>query len=194
MRAMSRLEDALLAMAQFLERHHVPYMVVGGVANVVWGIPRTTLDVDITIQVAEEDVEKLIHSLAQVFRARISDPVSFVKQTRVLPLVTKDGVQVDLIFSQLPYEEEAIRRAALQRFQGTDIRVCQPEDLIIYKLVSERPKDREDVRGIIQQQAARLDRAYLDPKVIALARELERSEIALWYEQCWREAGNSGLV
>ena len=42
---MSRLEQALVTVARFLEQHHVPYMVIGGIANVVWGRPRTTLDV-----------------------------------------------------------------------------------------------------------------------------------------------------
>ncbi|MBI3324480.1 MAG: nucleotidyltransferase, partial [Candidatus Omnitrophica bacterium] len=162
---MSRLEEALAALARFLDHHQVPYMVIGGLANIVWGIPRTTLDVDLTIWIAEDQMEPLITLLVQAFPARTGDPVAFAKETRVLPLVTRDGVQIDVIIGQLPFEQEAIQRAALQPIQGTAVRVCQPEDLVIYKLVSERLRDLEDVRGIIQQQAAKLDRRYLDPKV-----------------------------
>ena len=189
---MSRLEQALIAVAQFLERQQVPYMVIGGIANIVWGIPRTTLDVDLTVSVSERQLEAVIESLVRVFSPRINDPIAFVKHTRVLPLKTSQGVSVDVIFGQLPYEERAIQRAARERVQGGEIRVCQPEDLIIHKLVSERPKDRDDVRGIIQQQAQRLDRAYLDPQVLALAKGLERPDIEAWYEQCWREAAKRG--
>ena len=143
--------------------------------------------------VGEDKLKSVITSLARAFSPRVQDPVTFVQATRVLPLVTKDGVQIDLIFGQLPYEQEAIRRAATERIHAVDVRVCQPEDLVIHKLVSERPQDREDVRGIIQLQAARLDRTYLDAKVAALASELGRSDIMTWYEQCWREASETGV-
>ncbi|MBI3312191.1 MAG: nucleotidyltransferase [Candidatus Omnitrophica bacterium] len=189
---MSRLEHTLVEVAQFLEQHDVPYMVIGGIANVVWGIPRTTLDVDLTIWVTDDQLEAFVKVLVQAFPARVNDPIPFVKETRVLPLITTQGVQIDVIFGQLPYEEEAIRRAARERVQGIEIRVCQPEDLVLHKLVSERPKDREDVRGIIQQQTERLDRTYLDPKVSALARELGRPDIEAWYEQCWRGTRQGG--
>jgi len=186
---MSRLEHALVAVARFLEQRHVPYMVIGGVANAVWGIPRTTLDVDLTIWIAEDQMASLITSLVQAFPARTGDPIAFAKETRVLPLVTRDGVQIDVIVGQLPFEREAIQRAVPQDIHGVAVRVCRAEDLILHKLVSERPKDREDVRGIIQQQASRLDRAYLEPRVAELAQALDRPEIQAWYLQCLRDAG-----
>lgn len=40
-------------------------------------------------------------------------------------------------------------------------RLCTPEDLIIYKLLSTRPRDLEDVKGIVRRQGAALDRPYL---------------------------------
>ncbi len=176
-----------MAVVQALEQRRVPYMVIGGIANIMWGIPRTTLDVDLTIWVAEDQLEDVIQELGGRFAPRVADPIAFVKETRVLPLTTSAGVQIDVIFGQLPYEEEAIRRAARTRVQGIEVRVCQPEDLVIHKLVSERPKDREDVRGIIRQQADRLDRTYLDTKVVTLARALGRPDIETWYQQCWQQ-------
>lgn len=183
---MSQLEQALIGVIRFLNEHQVPYMIIGGIANAVWGIPRTTLDVDLTVLVAEENLDTFLRSLVRVFHSRVSDPLAFVNDTHVLPLVSPEGVRIDMVFAQFPYEEQAIQRAARERIQGVEARVCQPEDLIIHKLVSERPKDRDDVHGIIQQQAKRLDRAYLDPKVTALARELARPDIQTWYDQCWQ--------
>jgi len=185
---MSRLERALVVVAQFLAQHQVPYMVIGGIANIMWGVPRTTLDVDVTIWVAEDTLESFTALATQTFSSRVPNPTAFVKETRVLPLKTPEGVRVDLIFGQLPYQQEAVQRAARRPIQGVEVYVCRPEDLVLHKLVSERPRDRDDVRGVIQQQGSRLDRAYLDPRVAALAHELDRPDIQAWYEQCLREA------
>lgn len=185
---MTQLERALVEVVRFLEKHRVPYMVIGGIANTFWGIPRTTLDVDLTMWVSEAKLPKFVREISRVFSLRREDPVRFIEKTRVLPIETKEGVGIDLIFGQLPYEEEAIQRAARQTIQGTEVRVCQPEDLILHKLTSERLKDREDVRGIIQQQRKRLNRRYLDPKVSALAQDMACPDIQSWYEQCLREA------
>ena len=188
---MSRLEQALIEIAQFLAARKVSYMVIGGIANVVWGIPRTTLDVDITIWVAEDQLEEFTSAVTQQFVSRVEDPTAFVRATRVLPLATKDGTRIDLIFGQLPYEDEAIRQAVHQTVQGVEVRVCRPEDLIIHKLVSERPKDHEDVRGILRCQAKGLDRSYLNARVTELAHALDRPEIQSWYQQCLQEADAS---
>jgi hypothetical protein len=51
LRPMSALEQTLVSAARLLKANGVPYMVIGGVANLFWGVPRATLDVDITIQI-----------------------------------------------------------------------------------------------------------------------------------------------
>ena len=43
---MNPLIDALRRLKEFLEAHGIPYMVIGGVANSVWGQPRYTHDGD----------------------------------------------------------------------------------------------------------------------------------------------------
>ena len=40
------------------------------------------------------------------------------------------------------------------------VSVCTPEDLILYKLISTRPRDHEDVQGIIRRQQ-NLDDSYI---------------------------------
>lgn len=50
----------------------------------------------------------------------------------------------------LPYGEEAIRRARAAETRGKAVRIRAPEDLIIPKVVSDRPRDREDRREIVR--------------------------------------------
>ncbi len=188
---MSRLEQATIAVSRFLEQRRVPYMVIGGIANTLLGIPRTTLDVDLTVWVSEQERETFVSAITKVFPSRSENPLNFARETNVLPIQTTDGIPMDIIFGQLAYEEEAIRRAVVQAIQGVNIRVCSPEDLILHKVASERAKDRDDVQGIIQQQRDRLDRKYLDTRVALLAKGLSRPDIQAWYEQCLRETPSS---
>ena len=59
---------------------------------------------------------------------------------------------------------------------------CTPEDLILLKIVSERERDRADVRGIARRQKGRLDLDYLEPRVRELAELLERPGIGTLWE------------
>lgn len=177
---MTGLERSLKAIVSFLESRKVPYMVIGGIANLVWGVPRSTLDIDVTVWAAKDREEALIRELAAEFVSLAEDPASFAAETRVLPLRVMD-FRVDILFGGLPYEERAIRRAKTVELAGCSARVCSPEDLVIHKIISERPRDQEDVRGIIRSVGKKLDRTYLEPIVQGLAQDLSRPGILEFY-------------
>ena len=185
---MNALERAVGSLARFLEAARVPYMVIGGIANLVWGEPRSTLDVDATVLVDEAAWPALVVKLRKRFRVIPKAPLAFVRQTHVLPVETVDGVRIDLIWAQLPYEHRAIARATTEEVAGHRVRVCRPEDLIIHKIVSERPKDREDVRAIVRHQGRRLDRRYLTQTVRALSRALDQPELLTFLNACFRSS------
>lgn len=183
---MSPLEEAVHEVARLLESRRVPYMVIGGVANLVWGVPRSTGDVDVTLWVEEEAREGFVRDVASELEVLVEDPVAFVERTRVLPARTRSGFRADLVFGLLAYEKEAIDRARPVEFAGLRVRICTAEDLVLHKLASERARDREDVRGILETQGARLDRGYLDRRVEALSRDLDRPDILEFYRRVVR--------
>ena len=43
---MNKLEDALKDIQNFLKVRGVPYMIIGGIGNLVWGEPRMTVDIE----------------------------------------------------------------------------------------------------------------------------------------------------
>lgn len=180
------LEKGLLEIVSFFEDAAVPYMVIGGFANLVWGVPRTTRDVDITVQVAEEDLHEFLRKVGKAFSVLPADPEGFVKETRVLPVQTSNEIRIDLIFAGLPYEKTALGRAREVKIQGIAVRICSPEDLIVHKIISERPRDREDVEGVFRQQGPDLDFIYLDRIVHELGEALSQSEIVEFYESMKR--------
>jgi len=151
-------EKLLARTARALDGARIPYMVVGGQAVLLYGEPRLTKDIDITLGVA---VGRLAEVLAVVDRLgfkTIVDPDGFAAETMVLPCSDESsGVQIDLIFSDTRYEREAIDRGRMVELGGARVRFASPEDLIIHKVVAGRPRDMEDARSVLLKNPA-LDR------------------------------------
>ena len=158
-------------------------MVIGGMANAVWGQPRATLDIDVTIWVDEGETDGVVSALSGTFRPLIADHVSFIRETSVLPLESKDGVRVDLIFGKLPYEQEAIARAVEIAIESVPVRFCTPEDLILHKIISDRERDIDDARGVAVRRMDSLDLTYLEPRIRELSEALD--DPGMW--RLWTE-------
>lgn len=186
---MTRLEAALLDLASFLDDRQVPYMVIGGFANLHWGAERFTRDLDITVEVPEEKLDDLIHALRSRFTMTVPDPGTFARRNHLVRVQSAAGVDVDLILAAIPYEIGAIRRAKAVEIGSRSVRICTPEDLIIHKLASERAQDRVDVQHIVARQTGKLDLDYLWPKVRDLATGLERPGIVDYLAQLLRDGG-----
>ncbi|MEN8162772.1 MAG: nucleotidyltransferase [Acidobacteriota bacterium] len=181
---MADLESVLADLAKRLGDCGVPYMVIGGMANAVWGYPRSTVDLDLAVLLDPGAASTLIQSLGKPYQCRVGNPEQFVSETRVLPMLHSGSVQIDLIFALLPFEEEAIERAVNIDVLGVAVRFCTPEDLVLHKIVSTRERDRQDVREILRRRRDSLDRSYLDPRVHELSVLLERPELEDEYHNC----------
>jgi len=176
---MHDLFTALASITNFLRVRGIPHMVVGGLANLVWGQARLTEDVDLTIWDASANLDPCIKDLTEAgFVVVPPDPAAFAATMRVLPLQAPNGIKIDLILAMLPMEKTAIERALPLRIGPTEVPVCTAEDLIILKAVSTRLKDQEDVRGIIDRMGKRLDLTYLLPILRELGILLDHGGIA----------------
>src|SRR5437867_1829187 len=134
-------EDAVAGLIAVLRRLDVPYMIIGGMANLVWGEPRATLDVDVTVWREDRDVSPFVDAITGEFHALVDQPLTFIQDTRVLPVETARGARIDIIFGLLPFERAAIDRAIEVPMAGVRARVCTAEDLILMKIISDRERD-----------------------------------------------------
>ncbi len=160
----SPLHEALEKIVELLERRRIPYMVMGGLSLSVWGRVRATQDVDLAVALdpgQEPDFLRAIrkqHFLPAPARAMLGHRLlvcRYLKPTRGLPL------QVDLFLARGEYQQQALARAVSVRLGARSFRVIAPEDLILYKLLADRPIDHLDIQTIVQEQKGRLDRRYL---------------------------------
>lgn len=182
---MINLTKALERLQRWLQEQEIPFMILGGVANFIWGEPRLTQDIDVTIQVPEKKIEELVAKLSKVFKVLPVNPLDFVKSNRVLPLEI-EGVRVDLILAGLEYEKVALKRALRVELGGVAVQVGTPEDLLIHKAISERERDWEDIEGILLKRSQTLDKSYILRWLEGFSQALEK-DILKRFKNLWTE-------
>jgi len=144
-------KDLIKKIAAELARRRIPYMIIGGQAVLLYGEPRLTKDIDITLGLGVEALPKIkAAAKAAGLRIQTDDADAFVKETMVLPTAEKrTGIRVDFIFSFSPFERQAVERAKVVKFDRTQVRFASLEDLVIHKIVAGRPRDIEDVKAVL---------------------------------------------
>ena len=142
-------QKLLKKIANELSAHNIPYMVIGGQAVLLYGEPRLTKDIDITLGIGVSKLNE-INSIVEKLNLKILVDEKFVKNTMVLLAIDeKTGIRVDFIFSFSLYEKQAIKRASDIKFGNTIVKFASLEDLIIHKIIAGRAIDIEDIRSII---------------------------------------------
>lgn len=145
-------EHLLEKISLALSEAGIPYMVIGGQAVLLYGEPRLTKDIDITLGVGPDRLKEVLRVAEKIPLKILVDAETFVRQTMVLPCEDSDsGIRVDFIFSVSGYEQEALKRVRAVRIGKAEVRFASLEDLIIHKVVAGRPRDLEDVKGLLQK-------------------------------------------
>ena len=165
-------EALIIRIARELRDAGLPYMIIGGQAVLLYGTPRMTKDIDITLGIDIDGLDRVVTSVDAIGLAIIpEDFESFVNKTYVLP--TRDqgsGIRVDFIFSFTPYERKAIERAKPVIFREMPVMFASVEDVIIHKIFGGRPRDLEDVYSIMVKNPD-FDGEYIRQRL----REFEKS-------------------
>lgn len=129
-----------------LSSHEVKYLVIGGIAAVLHGVPRATFDLDILIEATPENARRLLEALSQAnFGTVILTSVEDLLAHEIT--IFKDWIRVD-VQTRTPgiTFEAAWERRETMHFQGQDFYVVSKADLIASKQAAGRAKDLEDVR------------------------------------------------
>jgi len=144
-------ERLLKKIALQLKKVSIPYMVIGGQAVLLYGEPRLTRDIDITLGIGVDGLDRVKKIIPIIgLKSLVQKEKVFVQQNMVLPTIDqKSGIRVDFIFSFCPYERQAIGRARDIRVGRTQVKFASLEDVVIHKVISGRPRDLEDIKSIL---------------------------------------------
>lgn len=179
------LKAAVGGVAQALAQKPLTGMLIGGIAVIAWGVPRTTRDVDATVSANAGRVDDVLRIFEEhELVPRIDDARAFAQANQVLLLRhAPSGVDVDVSLAWLPFELEAI--TASERLQIGEVRVpvARPEDLVIYKAIAWRPQDQQDVERLLGLHGKRMDLVRVRRVVAELAAALDEPERATELER-----------
>lgn len=159
---MNDLIDSVIAFQNFMNQEDISVMVIGGIAVAVWGEPRLTRDIDMKVLVSRENRGQLLEILRALTPLQEDSDESFHRLGLAF-FRDANGVRIDVMLADTIFDETAIKRARdVELTAGKNIRVCAAEDVIIYKMLSTRAKDRGDVESVVQKQGDALDDAYIE--------------------------------
>jgi hypothetical protein len=139
---LNRLKDVFKSFQQ----HEVKYLVIGGIASVLYGVPRATFDLDIFIEATTDNARRLLEALLNAGLATAS--LTSVEELLANEItIFKDRVRIDVQTSTPGLSfQEAWKRRTTMNYQGQEFFVVSKQDLISSKRAAGRDVDLEDVR------------------------------------------------
>lgn len=159
------------------EESGIEFCFIGGLAVCRWGQPRHTSDVDATVWTDFGEERPIIKQLLQTLKGRIEHADEFAMINRVLLAEESQGVDVDVSLAAFPFERNLINRASLQAYEQTQLKICGPNDLVILKAFANRPRDWDDIRGVLIRSESLLDWELIETELTLLANLKEEPEI-----------------
>jgi predicted nucleotidyltransferase len=157
------IEKLIKRIALQLDKGKIPYMIIGGQAVLLYGTPRLTRDIDITLGI-DTDKFLLVERLSRRLNLKplMPNPENFARETKVFPVEGKRlKIRVDFIFSFTEYEKQAMQRAKKVLIDGYAVKFASREDLIIHKMLAARAVDEEDMRGLLIKHKNRVNLKYI---------------------------------
>jgi hypothetical protein len=169
----------LRAFARVMSGRRERWYVFGAQAAIAYGLPRSTADVDITIEAP--DAQALVGALQKGgFTPRFPDDVEIA---RVIPLVHRaTKMPLDLVLAGPGLEQEFLDRARPIDFDGVRVPAMSVEDLVVSKVLAGRPKDLDDVRNVLAVQVD-VDVGYIRAVLGDLEDALGQSDLLPTFER-----------
>lgn len=128
------------------QKHELRYIVIGGIASVLYGVPRVTFDLDILIDATPENTKRLLDALLESgFGTASLTNVNEILSNEIT--IFKDRIRIDVQTSTsgLVFQDAWAHRNTLE-YQGQQFYVASRDDLIASKKAAGRDVDLDDVR------------------------------------------------
>ena len=138
--------DQLQIVFASLQKHKVKYLVIGGIAAVLYGVPRATFDLDILIDANRSNTRRLLDAFLQagLGTASLTSPDDVLSHEIT---IFRDRIRIDVQIKTLGLVfSDAWKRREIMEFNGQKFWVVSKNDLIISKRAAGRTIDLEDVR------------------------------------------------
>lgn len=160
-------EEILQVVLSRLDECAIPYMITGSFASNMHGVPRSTYDADVVIEVDQKSLDELLQSLGSEFYTSPDAAEEALTKQRMFNVVhLETGFKVDFIIKKRrPFSSEEFSRRETANYLGQLRWFATPEDIILTKLEWSKMGDSErqfiDALNVAKVQGDKLDRSYL---------------------------------
>jgi hypothetical protein len=159
-------EEAVVAVIDALDTLRIPYMLVGSLSQNVYGVPRSTQDADIVLQIDPGALGRLKSALGMFLWEPQLSFEAVTGTTRQILEAPGTGFKIELfLLTDDPHDQERFERRKRVTVFGRQTSVATAEDVVITKLrwskQGQRRKDLEDVRGVVAVSDQLLDWPYI---------------------------------
>ena len=155
------LDEKIAAIARTLRAAAIPHAFGGALALAYYATPRGTHDIDLNVFVPEAKAAPVLRELARMGVAADGARALREARTRGQTRVLWEHTPLDLFFSYDPLHERCAERVRRVPF-GDDVwlDILSAEDLAIFKVLFDRPKDWSDVAEMLHALGAEFDAGY----------------------------------
>ncbi|MHB1696680.1 MAG: hypothetical protein ACYCSQ_01020 [bacterium] len=148
-----------------LYRNKVRYLLGGGHAVNIYGVNRSTYDIDILADLSGKNIDRLLNTVKELQMVpQLSIDINDIKSEKirnkwindknliVLSLYKQDEPYhtVDIFLKQLINFDEIYTRKKIIKYNDFEIYVVSKEDLINLKSIANRKKDLTDIEELIK--------------------------------------------
>lgn len=179
-RAIIRTADKII---EAIEESGLDYVIFGGLALQAWRRLRSTLDIDVMV-IAKGDINALIGGILKKGLKLDKDNKEVqLGDITLFRFVYQDeesllDIKADVAVAKGGFPEKAVRNRIRLNIFGKDMWFVKCEDLIVLKMLSNRPIDIADAKELMCINKEIIDKEYLrkeaaELKISARLKEIE---------------------
>ncbi len=164
------MEEILKTVVEYFDSNDIEYVLVGGIAVIVYGNPRTTVDLDLVVKIDKAEMRDFAAYLQREgFFSDVDDmKQAFEDQTHFSAEERDSLFRLDIKGVYDQKDKVTLKNRKKIEFEGITMYVASPEDTIANKLYYGSEQDIEDAEGIYVRQEDELDYGYLEERCEAL--------------------------
>ncbi len=155
------LDQKIIALEAALDDHEIPHAFGGALALAYYATPRSTIDIDLNVFLPAQQAQRVLRVLASLGvrtgGQRSREKIERDGQVRV----HWEHTPLDLFFAYDPFHERCMERTRTVPFgEGDALPILSAEDLAVFKVLFDRPKDWTDIDEVLYAQGRDFDTAY----------------------------------
>jgi len=152
-----QLQQDFKELLRLFNENDVKYLIIGGIAVLMHGYARNTVDLDLSVAADQENAEKIVRVLVEFGFGTTDLSTALFTTENSLVRIGVPPVRIEILnYLQGLSFEQAFANRIERNFQGVMVNLISLQDLISNKKAVGRHKDLADVEGL-EKMAARDD-------------------------------------